>query len=536
MEITRVGWLSLVVFAIGCGGPPVGTTPSSGGASDGQTEARDDVPWVPRDTFGLTSMPLWYPTGPFEQRAYGELDRARQGDFGALFDLALLGSGHLLSEAQVADFRRRLDDFVARVRPEVERENDPWQRGFVLHKAMQRDLLDNDQADATLSNYVWAQSALSPIFETGRFNCISSAILFGVLARAFDFQVDGVVMQTHAFIQLTLPGGASGEARVVEVETTSRTGYGWVHDAQFYKTAAKGWAGQRGLPPPTFEQYQARKIVPLHVLVAGNMVNQHMSGPGVTPWDRERLAEFSGALAAETPDRVHARLIVYSNEFVRLHDRKDHKTAGRLFARVSSVIEEAAAQHSGHPGVRMQVQWLLAERASTTAENGHDEEALAQLATALAATPPGSGEAAKIRGFAMGALDVVSRRATESKAFERSEGVFSRFSEACAEVSGWCLNNRFYNLLQWGNGLFKAKDYPAAIGRYEAARSVAATPENLAVVQPNIANAYLNMAIEHENDGNWPKAASVLQACVAHEPSAVVCAEELSKLSAQHQM
>ena len=91
-------------------------------------------------------------------------------------------------------------------------------------------------------------SRITGIFDKGNYNCISSAMLYAILARSFDLPVRGVTVPTHAFIEMGLPG-----AKILEVETTSDTGYDWVHDAKFYDQASAKWAADRGLPGPPGE-------------------------------------------------------------------------------------------------------------------------------------------------------------------------------------------------------------------------------------------------------------------------------------------
>src|SRR5256885_4323237 len=51
-----------------------------------------------------------------------------------------------------------------------------------------------------------------------------------LLARGFNLPVRGAVTETHAFVELGPPNG-----KILEVETTSATGYDWVHDEKYYK-------------------------------------------------------------------------------------------------------------------------------------------------------------------------------------------------------------------------------------------------------------------------------------------------------------
>src|SRR6185369_8687649 len=107
-----------------------------------------------------------------------------------------------------------------------------------------------------LGGYEFYQSRVTRIFTEGRYNCLSSAMLFAVLARGFGLPVRAAVVPTHVFIDLGEPGG-----KTIEVETTSATGFDWVHDARFYKEGAASWSSSRGMRPVTLEEYQRRTLM-----------------------------------------------------------------------------------------------------------------------------------------------------------------------------------------------------------------------------------------------------------------------------------
>ncbi|MDR1596542.1 MAG: hypothetical protein LBR99_02445, partial [Treponema sp.] len=50
-----------------------------------------------------------------------------------------------------------------------------------------------------LKGYVENQTRLDEIFRTGRYNCVSSAVLYTVFAAALGLDVSGVMTKDHAF-------------------------------------------------------------------------------------------------------------------------------------------------------------------------------------------------------------------------------------------------------------------------------------------------------------------------------------------------
>jgi hypothetical protein len=70
-----------------------------------------------------------------------------------------------------------------------------------------------------LKGYVENQTRLDEIFRTGRYNCVSSAVLYAVFAAAAGLDVSGVMTKDHAFV--TVHTGAE----LIDVETTNPLGF-----------------------------------------------------------------------------------------------------------------------------------------------------------------------------------------------------------------------------------------------------------------------------------------------------------------------
>ncbi|MDR2738959.1 MAG: hypothetical protein LBB68_03900 [Treponema sp.] len=70
-----------------------------------------------------------------------------------------------------------------------------------------------------LKGYVENQTRLDEIFRTGRYNCVSSAVLYAIFAAAAGLDVSGVMTKDHAFV--TVNTGAE----LIDVETTNPMGF-----------------------------------------------------------------------------------------------------------------------------------------------------------------------------------------------------------------------------------------------------------------------------------------------------------------------
>jgi hypothetical protein len=70
-----------------------------------------------------------------------------------------------------------------------------------------------------LTSYVERQTRLDVLFSNGRFNCVSSAVLYLILGEAVGLRVSGVVTSDHAFCSVKVG------VEDVDVETTSPYGF-----------------------------------------------------------------------------------------------------------------------------------------------------------------------------------------------------------------------------------------------------------------------------------------------------------------------
>lgn len=181
-----------------------------------------------RTGFGNTHYPIWSELTFFERDSLGKLEQARHGDPDALLAMYLMAS----NVRELADYRNvksRIDRFLGEFRSQGLASDNPRMTGRHLNSQMHSGFFLQETQGYGPPGYDYEQSRLMGIFETGEYNCISSALLYAVMARELGLAVEGVMMPTHAFIQLNLPGGTP-----VDVETTSPGGFDQVHDQAYY--------------------------------------------------------------------------------------------------------------------------------------------------------------------------------------------------------------------------------------------------------------------------------------------------------------
>ena len=97
-----------------------------------------------------------------------------------------------------------------------------------------------------LNRYKENQTLMNVLPDTGNYNCVSSALLYTVLARDKDININGVLTHDHAFCKIVFPDG-----KEADVETTSAMGF----DPGKRKEAVDSFTGRTGfiyVPPGNY--------------------------------------------------------------------------------------------------------------------------------------------------------------------------------------------------------------------------------------------------------------------------------------------
>lgn len=76
-----------------------------------------------------------------------------------------------------------------------------------------------------LKSYVERQTRLDELLRTGRYNCVSSAVLYMILAISTGLDTGGVMTKDHAFATIRTGGEAGKVIEVIDVETTNLYGF-----------------------------------------------------------------------------------------------------------------------------------------------------------------------------------------------------------------------------------------------------------------------------------------------------------------------
>lgn len=125
-------------------------------------------------------------------------------------EAALLASGALSAKAQ-QPFLEQLDRVTEQARRAVAKAKGTAGKARQLLKHLHRTVMK--------AGYQEKQTDLSRLLDTGRFNCVSSAVLFGIVGQRLGMDVRGIEVPDHAFA-IVYDG-----SRSADVETTTPNGY-----------------------------------------------------------------------------------------------------------------------------------------------------------------------------------------------------------------------------------------------------------------------------------------------------------------------
>ena len=480
-----------------------------------------------RSEFGASGTELWSSLNAFEAWAVSRMPSARNGDPDALLALYLLASGDRTDMEAFRQYRNGMDKWLQQLplSGDPEQKSRDARRLFVgLHS----EYLGTDLASTTMpDNYLEEQSQLSRIFETGEFNCISSSLLYIVAARKLGLDVDGVLLPSHAFVQIRLPG------EVIEVETTSFNGFGIYHDENFYATESNQWFDDRDLEPPTYQDYLDREIVSPFQLGLFNMINQHTAEDRMSYRDRMLLAELRSIYLPADESAQKSRLAYYYQEFVHLSELGDYATARRLYNRVNPWLEQLEFQSNSDWELPVLLTAVQGQMADTLVRTGDPERGL-EIARRLLQTRDFPEQARSVESQL---FSVVSGYAVDRA--DRDDYPGARLAFDALEFQ--CLQNRVCNsgLAQvysaWAMHYVEDKDWERSADIYREYLLLDSTSKLSEHFITNLERVYLNWAASEEWHGEWETAMAVLNQCTQMLTAAPQCDVALEELEGKYQ-
>jgi len=176
-----------------------------------------------------------------------------------------------------------------------------------LNSAITPNLSDKEKADFILNymhnnilkSYYLYQTRLDTIFTNGRFNCVSSAVLYVILCKSAGINTSGVMTKDHAFAIVHING------QNFDVETTNPYGFDPGNRKEFHDSSGKT-TGFAYVPPQNYRDRQTISQIELVSLIFSNRIG-----------DFER----SGNFAAAVPLAVDRTALLLGNSYTKTSDK-----------------------------------------------------------------------------------------------------------------------------------------------------------------------------------------------------------------------
>lgn len=491
---------------------------------------------VDRAGFAAPGQLTWTALTDFEQRLLSRFESESNASAEDLLALFLLASGDIRTAEQVQIFQSQIDSFFQQHADVLAIRNER-QRGAQLLRRMHSHFLHADQR-SSLASYDADQSRISELLRTGVYNCISSALLYLVLAERAGLSSAGVIMPSHAYVQITLADGY-----VAEVETTGAEGFDVIRDQAFFNRQASDWFESRQLAVPTFADYEQRRVVSAGGLGYESMWSQHTTDTRMHYADRMRLAEIRGVMQADQADAQHNRLVYYYREADFLRRQDNMLLQQELLLRIDPLLadmDNSAADNlftdpvTAVPLFLLQAEraeWLIQRSVGGEVTQAAERQRLAEQGQQLAFEVLSKADSAAmnqqlIRDLAYRALGSRVTILLQSDSLTEARNLINGFPNDCP-ASAFCVNalEQFY--ITQGQYYWRQRNWPSAIFVYEEYLARGLQTDNRHVFETNLQTAYLNQAEQHWFDEERDEALAMLEVCVIRVTTPERCQQRL---------
>jgi hypothetical protein len=116
-----------------------------------------------------------------------------------------------------------------------------------------------------LKSYSLYQTRLDTLLSNGRFNCVSSAVLYMILCKSAGIDTSGVMTKDHAFAMVHFDG------QDIDVETTNSFGFDPGNRKEFHDSSGK-ITGFAYVPPQNYRDRQTINQIELVSLILNNRI------------------------------------------------------------------------------------------------------------------------------------------------------------------------------------------------------------------------------------------------------------------------
>lgn len=463
-------------------------------------------------------LPIWQPLTTYEKETIQQA-KAPKPSSRTLLRLALLFSG-VRTATQAAPYVTIYQRTLARLRGQMKRYNNPHDKGKALLKLMHTQLLGS-QLNPQNTKYQLNQTRIDVLLKEGSFNCLSSSIVFGLLAQDLGFQVELALMPTHVFVQLKHPK----TQRTYPVETTSPLGFNHKYNRDYYEGEQKKWALSRGLTPATYEDFLNRTIHDLRHVICRMALWKHLLRVFPDLNSQRRMREVAGHLDRYIKLQEN-RLATWINTYQGLRKQNDATRARQLFGKIGPALMSLQEGHKGsaklqsHLGL-LHLYWLevaLAASPTTPLYQGRREryQAFAAIYKALKMRPAGLQQ--HLHWLLSDTLDRLARQG------KKAQG--QRWLQRAAQLNA--PRQRDYKVLFWnhlGNRLLRKRKWAPAIDAYRQCvkqtqpRGDETCQKNLRAARYNWAATAQHQATQHAGKQQWEQAIAAFKRCLQRTPA-----------------
>lgn len=468
-----------------------------------------------RPTYGQSPYPIWSELSYFESDTLSLRSRAEQQEPNALLAFYMLASG-MRNLSEYENSQRRVDAFIEGLPADLRRDKDVYRQAERLHQLMHQHFFVTPDSQQK-GGYDEDQSAIAAIFSTGRFNCISSSMLYIVLARHLHFSPRAAVLPSHVFVEVGL-----ADNRRAEVETTSPSGFGAVHNEAFYDAAA-AWFKERGLRQSSYQDYLNRQLIAPLQLAALSMLTQHTGAAHMNRVDSVRLGEISAFIDPTNPIAQSRRLQFYTSEVETLNQQNAWYDLLRLYGVTLADLRQIQPLFAEHKAIQNTIYWLHASALFAYANTAKLDGYKTQI-NILQQLPNHSLEQNLFQtSLTQSSLQLFENLA-QNKQFEEAILFAAAIENLVKDKRLWSRNIAvLYNL--WAVDRWEQGDWPGVVDVLDEYFAQPYQDKNDKAARENLANAYRNWVGVYSNAADWAGAKSVVDTCLSKPATAFACRE-----------
>jgi tetratricopeptide (TPR) repeat protein len=470
-----------------------------------------------RAAFGTSKLNFWYALTDFEIMALENYEKAISGDPEALLALAVFSSGNVRNMEVYHQYHKKVTDFVKKIKPAVDKENGVYEKGNIIFSEMCKVFINDKPADTELKGYRYNQSQITELLRTGKFNCISSALLYMILARFFDLDVWGAEVPSHIFLHIKTP-----DEKLIDIETTTKRGYGFTHDREYYKRKAKSWSTKRNLVKGTYEEYLRRIFHKPYELICFNMINQHTADNRMATFDRNRLLEAMGYIYHDNKTSQKNRLIVYNNEYNHLKNRGEFATLYRMHSKIQLFLPELKKRWPKDHELLNFIAWIEYQYAYTLLKNKKTDNLTETIEELLISLKSELRDYNTLLNNCLSLIFEYSAGLIEKNNFNESLLLLNNFHKY--DITKKLMNNAYMWLYENQAGYHWDKDdWRDAIEYYSNALNYVNDENDTKRINKNIEGAYCNWAKIYFDNDSTAHGLEILEECTQKYPQAKKC-------------